>query len=58
MKKTYTKIKLTFLPFIVIPLTCLYLIRYICLAIPRIWDEVMDKLNEMATNIQKEREAE
>lgn len=58
MKKTSTKIKLAFLPFIVIPLACLYLIRYICLAIPRIWDEMMDKLNEMAKNIQKECEAE
>ena len=58
MNKTSTKIKLAFIPFLGIPLICLYLIRYICLAIPRIWDGMMDKLNEMATNIQKEREAE
>ena len=56
MNKTSTKIRLAFLPFFSIPLICLYLIRYICLAIPRVWDEMMDKLNEMATNMQKERE--
>ncbi len=58
MNKTSTKIKLAFLPLLSIPLACLYLIRYICLAIPRIWDEMMDKLNEMAEKMQKEREAE
>ena len=58
MKKTSTKIKLAFLPFLSIPLTCLYIIRYICLAIPRIWEEMMEKLNEMAANMQEEREAE
>ena len=58
MNKTSTKIKLAFLPLFGIPLACLYLIRYILLSIPRIWEEMMDKLNEMAANMQKEREGE
>lgn len=58
MRKTYINIKLLLLPFLGVPLACLYLIRYLFLAIPRIWDEMMDKLNNMATNMQKEREAE
>ena len=58
MSKTSTKIKLAFLPLLGIPLLYLYLIRYILLAIPRIWEEMVEKLNEMAANMQKEREAE